>query len=1011
MLVLHNKDFTTKYGAINSVIEAFVEEERNGLFELSFIMLNTDSLFNYVKEDNIVVANANDTLLNQKFRIYMTRKLMNNRVEVFARHISFDLMYDYIDSVSFENQSCEYALNQLFRSSQFSKNYKGYSDIINAQNYNISMANVLEAIGGKEGSILDTFGTGAELLRDNENIHVLNKRGHDNSVSIEYKKNLTGFELEEDTTDLITRILPYAKYTPKDEEGNSLDEVIVKASFVDSSLIANYSHPFISAIDYTDKFEEDEEVTADKLKALAELEYKDNKVDRPKQNFKIEFIPLSKCVGYETLSDNISLCDTVTILDTRYNINTQAKVIKTTFNVLKNRYESIELGEPKTTLGDIVGSNDSSKGEKGDKGDKGDKGEDGNIGDFPNSLPSTPNVTTKVYGFSNIEISWTFDDKVYYQYEVYTSKESNFTPNTFNLVHKGQTSNYMYQAKPNETWYFKVCCINTHGERTDFGSAYATTVKVDDLSNYVGEMAIDNALIGTLNLDRGWVGTLKGNYIDAKQLSVTDGNGKRTLDIDSYGNINLFPTEFKLLVNGKEENVVTNTELKALENRFEFNFEQTGSDNLISNSSFDGEFKAWNLYNTPNLSTNTGFLNPEYGKMISITSNSSSEGIYQEFKTIKGQVYTVSFYSECHEFVPVDTRIGIEDVYSINLQNSPRFKRHSFTFTATKTSHTFIAYVGYGCIYLGRIMVTKGDLLQEYRKANNEIYGTNTAITPNGIEVFNIDGSKAIIDNNEITFTATNGRKSLAIENGGMSFYNYLANEKLGVMKPSIMNNNQYLNGISLSTEENGDYIEIGGTLDDKFTPSVIFNPNGHTEVAKGVKATSFHNVPVHFDINAMFNDEAWFNSGVIIPSSYVDGMQHRLLNREDNKLIIAGQEGFELGYWDNKNFVGHIGKKRGQDGVFYGNWDFLGGWIYNVNISQSYNLGEIKNIKLLNEDYAEVKGNNVTVDTKKAMLDIYKKNIELKEENETLKGELFKLSVVALENAFEIANMELRGL
>ena len=53
--------------------------------------------------------------------------------------------------------------------------------------------------------------------------------------------------------------------------------------------------------------------TVDKLKALAELEYKNNKVDMPKQNFKIEFIPLSKCVGYEGLEDNISLCDTVAI--------------------------------------------------------------------------------------------------------------------------------------------------------------------------------------------------------------------------------------------------------------------------------------------------------------------------------------------------------------------------------------------------------------------------------------------------------------------------------------------------------------------------------------------------------------------------------------------------------------------------------------------------------------------------------------------------------------------------
>ena len=538
MITLYSKDFATKYGAINSLCEAFVEEERNGLFELSFIMLNTDSLFNYVKEENIVVVNANDTLLNQKFRIYMTRKLMNNRVEVFARHISFDLMYDYIDNISFENQSCEYALNQLFRSSNFSKHYKGYSDIVNAQDYSMSMANVLEAIGGKKGSIIDTFGTGAEILRDNENIHVLNKRGYDNEVTIEYKKNLTGFELEEDTTDLVTRISPYAKYT--DNETN--EEILVKASYVDSPLIANYSHPYIKSIDYSDKFEDGEIPTVSKLQKLAKKEYKDNKVDIPKQNFKIEFIPLSKCTGYEGLKDKISLCDTVTIIDTRYNIKTQSKVIKTVFNVLKNRYESMELGDPKTSLGDIVGNGSS----EGVVGPPGPPGADGNIGDFPNSLPNTPVVTTKVYGFANIEISWTFENKVYYQYEVYASKEADFTPNTFNLIHQGQTSTFMYQAKPNETWYFKVCAINTHGERTSFGSAYATTTKIDDLSNYVDNMAIGDALIGTLSLDRGWIGELRGNYIDAKQLSVTDGNGKRTLDIDSFGNVNLDVTSLKI---------------------------------------------------------------------------------------------------------------------------------------------------------------------------------------------------------------------------------------------------------------------------------------------------------------------------------------------------------------------------------------------------------------------------------------------------------------------------------
>ncbi len=542
MITLYKKDGITKIGDLTDCIECLVEEERNGLFEVSLVYPLSSNLCSYLVDENIIECNANDTLLNQKFRIYMTRKVMDNMVEVYARHISFDLMYDYIDNVSFENQSCEYVLNQLFRNSNFSKHYKGYSDIVNAQNYSMSMANVLEAIGGKKGSIIDTFGTGAEILRDNENIHVLNKRGYDNEVTIEYKKNLIGFELEEDTTDLVTRISPYAKYN--DSETN--EEIIVKADYVDSTLIANYSHPYIKSIDYSDKFGDGEIPTVSKLQDLARKEYKNNKVDIPKQNFKIEFIPLSKCVGYEGLEDKISLCDTVTIIDTRYNIKTQSKVIKTVFNVLKNRYESMELGEPRTSLGNVIGGGNNEP-IVGPPGPQGPPGQDGNIGDFPNTLPSTPVLESFVYGFSNIELSWTFENKVYYSYELYGSKTKDFKPNTFDLIFEGQASTYMFQAKPNETWYFKVCAINTHGERTNFSNQVTVnTTKIEDLSNYVENMAISEALIGTLSLDRGWIGTLKGNYIDARQLSVTDGNGKRTLDIDSFGNVNLDVTSLKI---------------------------------------------------------------------------------------------------------------------------------------------------------------------------------------------------------------------------------------------------------------------------------------------------------------------------------------------------------------------------------------------------------------------------------------------------------------------------------
>lgn len=552
---LYDKTGNTKIGVLNDCIECLVEEERNGIFELTLVYPSNSDLLDSIVYENIIVADANDYLKDQKFRIYNTRRLMANRVEVCARHISFDLAYDVIDSVSISKQSCEYALNTIFRSSQFSKHYTAQSDIIAAQDFSINETTCLSAIAGDKGSIIDTYGTGAEILRDNTTIHVLNRRGRDNDVTIEYRKNLTGLEVEDDTTDLITRIIPYATYNNEDGE-----EVKVKAASVDSPLVGNFVHPYIVFKDYSDKFDDDVTPTEEALQKLAAKEYTINKVDIPKSNYKIEFIPLSKCAGYEGLEDRINLCDVVTIIDSRYGINTQAKVIKVTYNALRDRYESMELGEPRTTLGDIIGGTGSdgpTQGPPGPQGPAGPPGADGSIGDFPETLPEVPNITAKVYGFANIEISWTFENKVYYSYELYASKTKGFVPNTFNLIFSGQASTYLYQAEPNETWYFRACALNTHGQRTEFSSEVeVNTVKISDLSNYVESAAIGDALIGELNLGRGWYGELRGNYIDAKQMSVTDGNGKRTLDIDSFGNVNLDVTSLRI----NSEDVSTSTQ-------------------------------------------------------------------------------------------------------------------------------------------------------------------------------------------------------------------------------------------------------------------------------------------------------------------------------------------------------------------------------------------------------------------------------------------------------------------
>lgn len=845
---LYNKLGTIKIGDLTNTISAMVTEERNGEFEIELTYPSSYPYSDSLIEENIIVADGNDTLKAQKFRIYLVRKYMNNEITVWARHISFDLAYDYINSINITNQSCEYCLNQLFRSSQFSTQYRGYSDIINAQDYKISQVNILSAIGGTRGSILDTFGTGAEIKRDNTNIHVLNSRGYDNGVTIEYKKNLTGFELEEDNSDLATRIQGYAKYTP---EGGV--ETIVETGWIDSPLINNYSHPYCKRIDFSENYKDGAVPTVANLTALINKKYTVSKVDIPRTNYKIEFIPLSKA-GI-TINDNITLCDKVTIIDSRYGVNTQAKVIKVVYDVLRERYDSMELGAPKTTLADIIGGStegptqgpagppgkdgtsikilgsynsyeeliaahpngnqngdayivqgdlyvwdgtkfnnvgkfqgqdgldgtdgvngkdgvsiiwkgtfsshpanpqngwayynstdkksyvyqsgtwyqmsidgtDGSDGVNGEDGisiiwkgelkdppanpqknwcyrdidngiiyiwngtawevmvldgtdgadgtDGSDglsvfityhdsltqpakptgngttggwhtnatsavvwmsqkvainstsgtwgepikiKGQDGSDGEpgppgpageeFPDTLPNIPVVTTKIYGFGSIEISWTFTSKVYYSYEVYASKTNNFTPNALDLIHSGQTSSFLFQAKPNETWYFKVCGKNSYDRRTAFSTQVsATTPLVSDLSNYVDKIAIGDALIGTLNLERGWVGQLKGNWIDAKQLTVTDGNGKRTLDIDSFGNISMDVSTLKISAKDVSTVDYVNSEVESVENRVS-TAEQKITSTAILNSINEEIGKTGQINTISTILDKTGFI-------------------------------------------------------------------------------------------------------------------------------------------------------------------------------------------------------------------------------------------------------------------------------------------------------------------------------------------------------------------------------------------------------------------
>lgn len=863
--ILYDKTGKVKLGNLVDILEDSyeVEEERNGIFDLVFDYPNGYPLADQLIEENFVEVKPNDEQGNQKFRIYSTKKLIDDIITVFARHESFDLANDHVENINLPNASCEYALNTLFRNSHFSKDFRGYSDIVNAQDYKIDNVNILNAIAGKEGSIIDTYGTGAEILRDGKSIYVLNKRGHDNDVTIEYGKNLTGFELSVDLEGLETRCGGFAKYKLE----GSQDEVIVKSDWIDSPFIENFAHPYINVEgrrDYSDKFKDGVIPTKEALNKLCQDEFKINKRDIPTSNYKINFIPLSKCVGYEGIEDKISLCDTVTIIDPRFNINTKTKVIKYKYDFIKERYISMELGEPRTTLGDIIGNG--GKGEQGPPGPPGKDGADGNIGDFPNSLPAIPILTATVKGFDSIDLSWTYEDKVYYTYEVYASKTKDFKPNTFDLIHEGQTSSFLFKAKPGETWYFRVCAKNTHGDRTDFSTQVTvTTNKADNFDEYFSSLAVGSLVTNIFSADYMEAGIVKGHWIDAKNLSVTDGNGKRTLDVDSFGNVNLDVHTLKI----KAKEVGTKEDINNAINLAE--------DNILANSNFlkyNGKINGWGQW-TNNENTNimlknyiwengegVGLYNPiklnsilefhsDYMKVGGIGKVAISFLVYREESVASAKVILRQVDDQFN--VISDLEFGIPELYDGKLSRvfeitDDRVKwirfilHHGGTWQDTPTA---------SAIYFNRVMISIGDkvipwkasnldqLTNRYSKIESDMNEINLEVgakvnSTDIISAINLSPERIKINSNNIDISGvtTMGNSAsgryVTIENEDYSVYNgNIRCLHFGYMNwqgreglPEFLMGANGMNYNSTGNDRSGNYFGMAGFTREK-------NPNG----------------------------------------------------------------------------------------------------------------------------------------------------------------------------------------
>ncbi len=344
----HETDFESNgIGFLRDAISCEATEERNGADEVILTYPISGAFYEYILEGSIIKVKPSETRTLQLYRIYKSSKPIGGTVTFSARHISYDLSGIPLPPIEIDAESAQDAINKGFAASLLPHTFTAWSDIESSLPVSITKPRSLRNfLGGAQGSILDRYG--GEFEFDNFTVKLYRARGTDSGVVLRYGKNITDAKQEKNIEECFTHIYPYAVFTKEDgsETVVTLPEKLIE--LINSEELRPKTH----IADLTQYFSEGEEITENALREKAESYIKSHDLSAPKINITVSFEALWQTPEYKEFAplERINLCDTVSVYIEKLGITARAKVIKTVYDVLAEKYKKIELGSPKPSL-------------------------------------------------------------------------------------------------------------------------------------------------------------------------------------------------------------------------------------------------------------------------------------------------------------------------------------------------------------------------------------------------------------------------------------------------------------------------------------------------------------------------------------------------------------------------------------------------------------------------------------------------------------------------------------
>lgn len=453
-----------------------VTENLEGTYELDAeFIIDDKGLWEYLQEEAILKVKVDYG--DEYFRIIKPRKT-RTRVIIYAVQVTiYETIHLWLNDVRPTGLNGTAAINWILDGAVGVKELEVYSNISTSNTAYYENINMYKAIHDCDQSFLNRWG--GEIQRRGYLLKILDKVGKDRGVQIKSCKNLKGFEANTNVDSITTRI------KPKGNNGITID------GFIDSPIINNYARAYTkeftyndvkvkSADDETEGFSTLEEAQAE-LKRLAQLEYTENKVDIISADYTIDFVDLSQTEEYKNYikAERVYIGDKVSVFESKLNINVVVRAIERNYNVLTQKVEEIKLSNK----------------------DIGRKSINDVMIDISKEIEKNDNSIEKwIQSFINAGIK---DSYVFYNKEELVICDS---PTIEEAIH---------------VWRF-----NKNG-------------LAHSANGYQGPYDVALTSDGKINANMILAGTLKGQYIDARNLTVTDGNGDTTLSVSSDGEISI----------------------------------------------------------------------------------------------------------------------------------------------------------------------------------------------------------------------------------------------------------------------------------------------------------------------------------------------------------------------------------------------------------------------------------------------------------------------------------------